>query len=136
MPREEYQQAVAKTLRSLRAESRSKQEVIANLLQINQSQYSRIESGKRSLAVEDLIPLARHFGTTPSDLVKRFFQIVTSEAFSPSKTLSPTSVVDALNDSIAGPGDPLAELFNGEAPPDFRLLKLLAALYVKYPSTT
>ena len=57
-------------LRQLRETKQLKQETLANLLNISQSNYAKIESGKLSIRLDVLEKLAKVLEITPNELLK------------------------------------------------------------------
>ena len=53
-----------KMIKELREDKDLKQVNIANLLNMKQPQYARYESGKRDLPLDNLIELAKFYGTS------------------------------------------------------------------------
>ena len=119
--KKERRQAIAKALRTLRAEHQCNQDVLADVLQINQSKYSRIETSSASLSFEDVLPLAAHFSITPADLLNRVLSHLTNQ---------PTN--KSTNEQA---DDNLSKLLSGQAQPDNDVLRLFSVFYHTYLAT-
>jgi transcriptional regulator with XRE-family HTH domain len=64
---------VGTNIRFLRIQNEIEQQELANLVDMNKSQLSRVESGQRSLKLKEAVAIAKVLGVTTDRLTKDVF---------------------------------------------------------------